>query len=60
MLAAQLPLVDFCAELSHSYTTVLNGLALQARDGAGGAALERVIDGAMAAWDVLSVPRPAP
>lgn len=36
------------------YTTVLNGLALQARDGAGGAALDRVIDGAMAAWDVLA------
>ena len=38
------------------YTTVLNGLALQARDGAGGAALDRVIDGAMAAWDVLAKP----
>lgn len=46
------------------YTTVLNGLALQARDGAGGAALDRVIDGAMAAWDVLAKAperlRPAP
>lgn len=41
------------------YTTVLNGLALQARDGAGGAALDRVIDGAMAAWDVLAKSRPA-
>ena len=40
------------------YTTVLNGLALQARDGAGGAALDRVIDGAMAAWDVLARPVP--
>ncbi len=38
------------------YTTVLNGLALQARDGAGGAALDRVIDGAMAAWDILARP----
>ncbi len=38
------------------YTTVLNGLALQARDGAGGAALDRVIDGAMAAWDILAKP----
>jgi AcrR family transcriptional regulator len=40
--------------MAQFYTTVLNGLALQARDGAGGAALERVIDGAMAAWDVLA------
>ena len=44
--------------MAEFYTTVLNGLALQARDGAGGPALARVIDGAMAAWDVLA--RPAP
>lgn len=44
--------------MAQFYTTVLNGLALQARDGAGGAALERVIDGAMAAWDVLASPGP--
>ena len=43
--------------MAQFYTTVLNGLALQARDGAGGAALDRVIDGAMAAWDVLAKPR---
>nr|AIA18845.1 Bacterial regulatory proteins, tetR family [uncultured bacterium] len=42
--------------MAQFYTTVLNGLALQARDGAGGAALDRVIDGAMAAWDVLARP----
>ena len=40
------------------YTTVLNGLALQARDGAGGAAIEQVITNAMAAWDAVA--RPAP
>lgn len=45
--------------MAQFYTTVLNGLALQARDGAGGAALDRVIDGAMAAWDVLAKPTPA-
>ena len=45
--------------MAQFYTTVLNGLALQARDGAGGAALDRVIDGAMAAWDVLAAPIPA-
>jgi AcrR family transcriptional regulator len=38
------------------YTTVLNGLALQARDGADNDALERVIAGAMAAWDAVATP----
>ena len=40
------------------YTTVLNGLALQARDGAGPDALERIIAGAMAAWDAVATPAP--
>jgi AcrR family transcriptional regulator len=40
------------------YTTVLNGLALQARDGAGGAALEQVIASAMAAWDAVAKSAP--
>jgi AcrR family transcriptional regulator len=49
------------AAVAAFYTTVLNGLALQARDGAGGAALGRVIDGAMAAWDAIAAPvTPAP
>jgi hypothetical protein len=42
--------------MAEFYTTVLNGLAFQARDGAAGPALDRVIDGAMAAWDVLARP----
>ncbi len=42
------------------YTTVLNGLALQARDGAGNDALERIIAGAMAAWDAVAGPSPTP
>lgn len=40
------------------YVTVLNGLALQARDGADDAALERIVANAMSAWDVVA--RPAP
>ena len=49
------------AVMAAFYTTVLNGLALQARDGADSAALARVIDGAMAAWDAIAAPAtPAP
>ncbi|KLL09702.1 MULTISPECIES: TetR/AcrR family transcriptional regulator [Protofrankia] len=36
------------------YTTVLQGLSLQARDGAPHDTLEAIIDGAMAAWDGLT------
>ncbi|HEV7708390.1 MAG TPA: TetR/AcrR family transcriptional regulator [Asanoa sp.] len=37
------------------YTTVVQGLSLQARDGASRAELEAVITCAMAAWDTLTV-----
>jgi hypothetical protein len=33
------------------YVTVLNGLSIQARDGAKASELTAVIDGAMAAWN---------
>ena len=36
------------------YTTVLNGLSIQARDGTSCATLNAVVDCAMAAWDTLS------
>ena len=36
------------------YTTVLQGLSVQARDGAPQATLEAVVDGAMAAWDAVA------
>lgn len=36
------------------YITVINGLSLQARDGASRAALDRIVGGAMAAWDPVS------
>ncbi|KGM32909.1 TetR/AcrR family transcriptional regulator [Inquilinus limosus] len=39
------------------YVTVLNGLTIQARNGAGCADLQAVVDSAMAGWDVLVAPR---
>jgi AcrR family transcriptional regulator len=40
------------------YATVLQGLSIQARDGATREALHAVVDGAMAAWDMFSPERP--
>jgi hypothetical protein len=40
--------------LARYYTTVVQGLSLQARDGATRAELEAVITCAMAAWDTLT------
>lgn len=39
------------------YTTVIQGLSVQARDGASSAALNAIVDCAMAAWDVLVAKR---
>jgi AcrR family transcriptional regulator len=39
--------------LAGFYGTVLQGLSIQARDGASRDALQAVVDGAMAAWDTL-------
>lgn len=39
------------------YVTVLNGLSIQARNGADCAALQAVVDCAMAGWDALVAPR---
>lgn len=39
-------------KLAGFYTAVLQGLSVQARDGADAAALDRIVDAAMAAWDV--------
>ena len=36
------------------YVTVMQGMSIQARDGADTAALDRVVDGAMAAWDAFT------
>lgn len=45
------------AAIAAFYTTVLNGLSIQARDGASRKSLRAIVDGAMAAWDALAVPR---
>ncbi|MER5443605.1 hypothetical protein [Streptomyces sp. NPDC002790] len=40
--------------LADFYTTVLNALSLQARDGADSVALGNVVDVAMTAWDAAT------
>jgi hypothetical protein len=40
--------------IARYYTTVVQGLSIQARDGAGRGELEAVITCAMAAWDTLT------
>ncbi|SNS70795.1 transcriptional regulator, TetR family [Actinomadura meyerae] len=45
--------------IARYYTTVVQGLSIQARDGATRAELEAVITCAMAAWDALTSARPA-
>ncbi|MCD7059538.1 TetR/AcrR family transcriptional regulator [Pelagibacterium xiamenense] len=44
------------AKMAQFYTTVSQGLSVQAVDGASCAALNAVVDGAMAAWDALAAP----
>jgi AcrR family transcriptional regulator len=54
-----LPLGVDTATLAMFYTSVLEGLSVKARDGASRDELQRVIDCAMTAWDVLTaVQRP--
>ena len=45
------------AAMAAFYTTVLNGLSIQARDGAPAAELHAIVDCAMAAWDGLTAKR---
>ena len=47
------------AALAAFVATVLQGLSIQARDGADGATLDRVVDAAMAAFDALAGTAPA-
>lgn len=59
--AGALPPGTDTARLAAFYTTVLQGLSVQARDGASRAALEAIVDAALAAWDRLlpsAPPRP--
>jgi hypothetical protein len=52
------PGIDLTA-LASFYTTVMDGLSIQARDGASRKALKAVVGCAMAAWDKL-VPKQLP
>jgi AcrR family transcriptional regulator len=51
-----LPATIDTAMIADFYTTVLYGLSIQARDGFGTAELNKIIDGAMAAWPALTRP----
>lgn len=51
----EVPLADLDA-IARFYATVVQGLSIQARDGATRAELETVIGCAMAAWDTLTSP----
>jgi AcrR family transcriptional regulator len=50
---------DSLDAIARYYTTVVQGLSVQARDGAGRADLEAVVSCAMAAWDTLVTANPA-
>ena len=54
MAAGDVPAGADARTLAAFYTTVLQGLSVQARDGASPAALNAIVDCAMAAWDVLT------
>lgn len=45
------------AAMADFYTTVLQGLSIQARDGASRGTLDFVVDSAMSAWGALTAPR---
>ncbi|WP_436626235.1 TetR/AcrR family transcriptional regulator [Sorangium sp. So ce136] len=59
VVEGDLPAGTDTAALAAFYTTVLQGLSIQARDGASREALLAVVDCAMAAWDALARPRAA-
>lgn len=56
----ELPPTADAAAIAAFYTTVLQGLSIQARDGAAAEALEAIVDGAMLAWDGLASGRTRP
>lgn len=53
----ELPKGVHVGEIAGFYTTFLQGLAVQARDGASRASMMAWIDGAMAAWPSLTTPK---
>jgi hypothetical protein len=50
----ELPAGADTAGMAAYYTTVLHGLSILARDGASSAAMEAVVDHALAAWDAFA------
>jgi AcrR family transcriptional regulator len=54
MAEGDVPAGADAAGIAAFYTTVLQGLSVQARDGASRAVLDSVVDQAMAAWPVLT------
>jgi AcrR family transcriptional regulator len=58
--AGELPAGIDTAGIAAFYSTVLNGLSVQARDGASRATLLAIVRGAMAAWDSLVAKPRAP
>ncbi|WP_437917513.1 TetR/AcrR family transcriptional regulator [Sorangium sp. So ce302] len=59
VVEGDVPVGTDTAALAAFYTTVLQGLSLQARDGASREALQAIVDCAMAAWETLARPRAA-
>lgn len=55
----ELPETADIGALTDFYSTVLHGLSIQARDGAGPATMRAVVDSAMMAWDALVARRAA-
>lgn len=53
LVANELPARTDVAGLASFYTTLLHGLAIQARDGASRSSLMATVDRAMNAWDAL-------
>lgn len=53
MAEGDMPKEADAERIARFYSTLLEGLSIQARDGASRQSLESVIDGAMAAWDSL-------
>lgn len=53
LAAGELPARTDIAGLASFYTTLIHGLAIQARDGASRASLTATVDRAMTAWDAL-------
>ncbi|WP_437804421.1 TetR/AcrR family transcriptional regulator [Sorangium sp. So ce693] len=59
VVEGDVPVGTDTAALAAFYTAVLQGLSLQARDGASREALQAIVDCAMAAWETLARPRAA-